>query len=135
LDVRIKLPASQWKKITVGIIALTPPCALQSANQTKSRAQEAFTRMDVRSRMYVFHKNGITMVTYAQFIALVSVVKMKYCVKDTQIQWDAKLLTFVFQKVLRPKETISEENAPAIAPRFALHMKCCALAKLIVTAA
>merc|ERR1711863_80595 len=75
------------------------------------------------------------MVIYALFIALVSVVKMKYCVKDTQIQWDAKLLTFVFQKVLRRKETISEENVPAIAPRFVPHMKYCALAKLIVTAA
>jgi len=119
----------------VEIIALTPQCALPSANQTKSRAQEASTTMAVKRLMFVSHKKEITMVIYALYIALVFVVRMRYCVEDTQIQWDAKLLTFVCQKVLRPKETISEENVPAIAPRFVPHMKYCALAKLIVTAA
>jgi hypothetical protein len=57
------------------------------------------------------HKKETTTVTCVPYIAQEYVARMRFCVMDTEKQWDARCPPYAFQEESKQREVISEDYA------------------------
>jgi hypothetical protein len=86
-----------------------------SANPTRWLAPEGLMRTVATNLTSVCPKKETTTVTYVPYIAQESAVIMRFCVMDTEKQWDARCPPYAFQEESKQREVISEDYVPGSA--------------------